>query len=231
MNKIVTLTREADRNSSVEREKTVFDLIDKKYIQEKNKLDITDELIEELAASKIPNIDFLYKYIDDGFGGTREIESDYSIIGKWVLVKRGYPAIKDVIAKIYRMSFDWDSEVYGDEPYLAWCSGNHELKEVLKQVPKEDIAYILRMWIKEIVLSRKSIERDVVNPFFRLKAEGITKKMFCDDETWEKAIDSLHDECKRILSRIEEIKIPSPYFQRNYSIYMDLIKYMESALA
>ena len=215
-------------------ETNVFDLVDEKFIREENGekiLEITDELIDKLALSNIPNQQFLDRDMYSKDGEYLGKFSQYGeIISNHVLARRGYPKVKDVLFDIYnKVYFDY----LGYEEKINWYNGIKELHEMIKNIPHDLIIKILRKKA-ELLFERDSnrylLDRnDKLNFINRLREERISKKDFGEDKLWEQIEDYLRKKQKDAQNNIKKWKIDVPYYKFQSKIYEELLNYMELA--
>lgn len=215
--------------------KSIFELVDEKYIREENGekvLEITDELINELALSKTPNQEFLVR---DTYSNEGEYLGKFSkygeIISNHVLARRGYPEVDDVLFEIYNTVY---CEYLGFGERENWFNGIRELREMLKSVPRYRIAQILKEDIKcffEINQERRTLvdEGKLQKAILRLRAEKIGEREFENDELWNDTVCYLREEQKKWQKESEKWKIDVPYYHYKNKIYIDLLKCMELA--
>ena len=131
-------------------QQNAFDLVDSKYIYEEDGekiLSVTDELIDELVNSDIPNHDFVPRLEVDENGNPKWYCKYSSIIGNRVLARRGYPYIEDVIKDIF------SSVCLGipDE-----FNGLGELQEVIASVAKEIQAEYIKVALNKCLHQKRT---------------------------------------------------------------------------
>lgn len=207
-------------------EKSMFDLVDSKYIYEEDGekiLSVTDELIDELANSDIPNQDFLSSTVVKNEKCQWRCRRYSLIVGYRVLARRGYPRIKDVLKIIFTTACLGCEDAF---------NGVGELRQMVRAIPKEvQVEYIkekipedfyLRIW-------EPWNSRGLYEWIEYMRTIGITKAVFNDDVLWEQILNILKD----LRSKVETLRerwgreTPQQHVQLKY--FNSLIKFMESS--
>ena len=212
-------------------QKNAFNLVDSKYIYEEDGekiLSVTDELIDELVNSDIPNHDFVpYLGVDEN-GNPKWYCKYSSIIGNRVLVRRGYPCIEDVIKDIFSIT------CLGVEDEF---NGLGELQDVIASIPKETQAEYIKVALNECLHQKytfgsKEYEETDYNTLYEwieyMRLEKITKAIFNDDGLWEEIKNILQGKRKHMKETMEKWVIDIPCFQVEYDYHNSLIEFMEN---
>lgn len=206
-------------------EKSIFDVVDSQYIYEvdgQKILSVTDELIDELVNSDIPNRDFLSAVtVEDKNGESYCCYKYSSIIRNRVLARRNYPRIKDVAKDIFFRSALSCENIF---------DGIEELRKTIKTIPKKLQADYIKEYYKEFRVEKWNFRNyELLYSWIEyMRINDITKTVFGDDELWERIANVVKEKRNSIKEAMKRGKNVNHNFQVKYNYYNNLVKFMEN---